>query len=310
MLRSIQVLRALAATSVVVLHADQTKVLNGAAEIGAAGVDLFFVISGFIMATVATDRSPGCFLADRVWRIFPLWFVALSPWLLAQQHDWQTILTSLTLWPVWGDGFSMPALGIGWSLCFEMLFYAAFAFALATRAAIPLTAFAASLGLASFTSSALFGYLGSPLILEFLAGVVIARLPFREGLGLPLLLAGLAWLAISPIGYGHIVYGDLAFIRVAAWGIPAALIVYSSRCLERRFDRRFEFPVQLGHASYAIYLFHPLIAELAIGLLPTIALSLAVGLLAHFAIERPMMRLRRESRSTGRDVAKLSAITN
>jgi len=49
------------------------------ARVGTAGVDVFFVISGFIMATIAAGKTPTEFMADRIWRIFPIWLVAVSP---------------------------------------------------------------------------------------------------------------------------------------------------------------------------------------------------------------------------------------
>ena len=77
--RSIQVLRAIAATAVVVDHADRARNLNGHADLGAAGVDLFFVISGFIMASILSDRTATRFLIDRARRIFPLWLSLSRP---------------------------------------------------------------------------------------------------------------------------------------------------------------------------------------------------------------------------------------
>jgi exopolysaccharide production protein ExoZ len=292
-LRSIQVLRALAATAVVIEHGDGAGILHGAASVGAAGVDLFFVISGFIMGTTASDKSPRRFLADRAWRVLPMWFFAVAPWILARHEDWQTVLTSLTLWPIWGCGFTSPALWVGWSLCFEMLFYGAFAWALAKGAKAPLSLFAALLVLAIFSGSILVDYVGSPLILEFLAGVAISRLPMREALALPLLLVGIAWLAIAPGDYGSVVLGNFAFLRVLAWGIPAALIVYSARCLESRMGRGWNLPVHLGNASYAVYLFHPFVIAFHFSLLPAVGVSLALGVLVHHALEKPIMSLRR-----------------
>ena len=80
-LRSIQILRAFAAFSVVALHSYMSSQSVDASpfRIGAAGVDLFFVISGFIIATIAPSQAPGAFLLSRAWRIYPLWFVALLP---------------------------------------------------------------------------------------------------------------------------------------------------------------------------------------------------------------------------------------
>lgn len=293
MLRSIQVLRAVAAFVVLVDHADRFGFLHGAARRGAAGVDLFFVISGFIMATTARNRSPSRFLADRAWRILPLWVIAVTPWLLLRHNDWQVVATSLTFWPIWGNSYTMPALGAGWSLCFEMLFYAGFAMALGVRAALPVGLFAAAFLLAPFSGCALISYLGSPLVLEFLAGVAIAHLPLRNRLGLPLLLLGIVWLTAAPMDYSDIVYGNLAFFRVGAWGVPAALIVYASRNLEDHFGRLFDFPVLLGNASYAIYLFHQLVIGMGFRFVPAILVSLMVGVAVHLAIERPIMALRR-----------------
>jgi len=101
-LRSIQVLRALAACAVVVLHAvpDAHAPVDNAGY-GAAGVDLFFVISGFIMANVAKERSASEFLRDRLWRIYPLWWIAVLPWLFMVPRGGTFVASSLTLWPIY-----------------------------------------------------------------------------------------------------------------------------------------------------------------------------------------------------------------
>ncbi|HVI04878.1 MAG TPA: acyltransferase family protein, partial [Sphingomicrobium sp.] len=136
-LRSVQVLRAVAAMAVVAHHA-----FDNGTRVGAAGVDLFFVISGFIMMTTCSSgRKPGEFLADRAWRIYPMWLLAVFPWLLMAPHSTLEVVRSITLWPVYGNRFLNPALDVGWTLSFELLFYLAFALALATRAAVPLLIF-------------------------------------------------------------------------------------------------------------------------------------------------------------------------
>ena len=300
-LRSIQVLRAIAATAVVVYHAFYVADPHTAARVGAAGVDLFFVISGFIIATVANKRSPADFLADRVWRIFPLWLIAVTPWLIAKQPTLPGVLSSLTLWPLYGNHFYSPALGVGWSLCFEMLFYGAFALALAGWKRTILSLFVACLLIGSVTQVALTWFLGSPLILEFLAGVLIARMRPPERLAIPLLFLGFLGFAAAPLDHYLYVLGPPAFIRVLYWGVPAALIVYGARGLERLFARKaFDVPVKLGDASYSIYLFHPCVMNL--GIAPAIVLSLVLGLLVHRLIERPLNELRRTWRSGGRSL--------
>ena len=102
------------------------------------------------------------------------------------------MLASVTLWPIFGPAFSYPTPLLGWTLCFEMLFYAAMALALATRPAVPLAMLAITLVLAQTTNVDLFAFTGNPLILEFLAGVIVAKLPRNERIGLPLLAVAAA----------------------------------------------------------------------------------------------------------------------
>lgn len=289
----------MAATAVVVHHAIYVVAPDTSARVGAAGVDLFFVISGFIIATVANRRSPSDFLADRIWRIFPLWLLVVTPWLIAKQPELPAVLTSLTLWPVFGNQIYAPTPGVGWSLCFEMLFYGAFALALLGWGRAVLCTFLAMLVLGSFSDSAVARYLGSPLILEFLAGVAIARLGPPSRFALPLMLLGLVWIAVAPLDPFAPTEGPEAFLRLAYWGIPAALIVYGARGLEDRFAHKaFDVPVKVGDASYSIYLFHPFVMNL--GIAPAIILSLGLGLLVHRLIERPLNELRRTWRSGAR----------
>jgi peptidoglycan/LPS O-acetylase OafA/YrhL len=91
-LQSIQILRGIAALLVVIFHVRAQEMLaiggNGLAEMpflngfvnnGFAGVDLFFVISGFIMVYVTDGVRPGIrssldFLFARATRIYPLWW--------------------------------------------------------------------------------------------------------------------------------------------------------------------------------------------------------------------------------------------
>ena len=302
-LRSIQVLRAVAACAVVLHHAYLSSYPETVhwTKLGAAGVDLFFVISGFIMATIPKGPT---FLLDRVWRIYPIWYVAVLPWLLLQNRILPVVIASLTLWPVY-DLFYFPALAVGWTLCFEMLFYVAVAAAVRFGAIWPLLAYAACFILGFATPSPLFDYVGSPMVLEFLMGVLIARLP-RSTFGPGFVLAGIAGILTAPM---WVYDGQLAFFpataifRVAFWGIPAALIVYGCLSMEARFRTRLaDFPVLLGNASYSIYLFHlmvivplhqPPLVEFVGGIL--------AGLAAYWFIERRLLALRHRSRPKRRE---------
>lgn len=300
-LRSIQVLRALAACAVVVLHGYNYVDVTSPARIGAAGVDLFFVISGFIMATVAADKTAARFLSDRAWRILPLWFVAVSPWLLLPNLSRDVVTASLTLWPVYHHAIVHPALGLGWTLSFEFLFYFGFALALSSRPAVPLTLYVVFFLLGFATKEALFVYLGNPMALEFLAGVLIAHLP-RSRFGPALMLCGFAWIFLGPLDAG--IWNDVssqALERSFYWGMGAALVVYGAVSAEGLFtSAAWNFPVFLGNASYSIYLFHLLAVERLSWPL-SVAGGIAAGIAAHIIIERPItaIRLASKRRSTG-----------
>ncbi|MEP7043229.1 MAG: acyltransferase [Dokdonella sp.] len=155
----IQALRGIAALLVVLWHASRYLAANGGGPIarffqpGATlGVDLFFLISGFIMVhiTRAGDGSPAyvaAFFAKRAARIWPLWAIALTVAVLAQRdagfisdpikRDWW--LRSLLFLPTAGGPsdvpplFGAPVLGVGWTLNYEMYFYTIFGSALLFR---------------------------------------------------------------------------------------------------------------------------------------------------------------------------------
>ena len=283
-------LRGLAACAVVVLHGHDYVSLEGPARYGGAGVDLFFVTSGFIMATVATGKTPGRFLFDRAWRILPLWYLAALPWLLSEDGGSAVVWSTLTLWMVQDGAIVMPALGLGWTLSFELIFYAAFAVWLAARSRIALgvigLCYVLCLALAFTTQRPLFVILGNPMVLEFIAGMLIAKLP-RASMGWPFILGGLAWLALSPDTLGTGVFvPDLALSRAAHWGVAAALIVYGALAEERRFAARAWAPaLVLGSASYSIYLFH-MLAVPNFAWPFNVVLGIAVGVAFHFSAER------------------------
>ena len=296
--RSVQVLRAIAACAVVVLHAvPDVHAPVGGAGYGAAGVDLFFVISGFIMANVAKGRTSAEFLRDRFWRIYPLWWVAVIPWLFMVPRGGTFVASSLTLWPIYAGGYYVPVLKVGWTLSFELLFYLGMALAIATRAAVPLTLYALFLLGSLTTSSSLLHFIGSPMALEFLMGVVIAGLPRRAVLGL-LIPLGFALFALTSPMIGDVESSlgpQWALWRVFEWGLPAALIFWGTLSLEPLFERRFfDAPVKIGDASYSIYLFHPLLAYgLSFGWPLRLTLAIGAGWAMHVLVERRILALRK-----------------
>jgi exopolysaccharide production protein ExoZ len=288
------VLRGIAATLVVAHHAFENPV-----RVGAAGVDLFFVISGFIMANCSRERTAVTFLADRAWRIFPLWLIAVTPWLLMKRETLEVVLTSLTLWPVYGSTFVSPALGVGWTLSYELLFYVGFALALATRPAVPILIFGICFCAGLATNDILFWFLGSPLALEFLLGVAIAQVPPDQRAGRIIGCLGLVCFALLPSTYYAQAFGHGAIYRVLFWGIPAAMLLYGARSIEERFaSRAFDLPVLAGTASYSIYLFHQLVLQVLHGFTGLVA-SIIAGIAIYLCIERHIMRARSRSGKRG-----------
>ena len=149
-LDSIQVLRAFAAICVVVHHAFLTTTILTVPPVGsivpplwlvrlcAAGVDVFFVISGFLMAYIAGpylsgERPVRRFLAQRVIRIWPPYLIVTlfvcAHLLLSRVAAWPfdlqpRRLASLVFVPSFNqDGQLQPIVGPGWTLNYEMLFY-------------------------------------------------------------------------------------------------------------------------------------------------------------------------------------------
>jgi peptidoglycan/LPS O-acetylase OafA/YrhL len=269
----------------------------GNAGYGAAGVDLFFVISGFIMANVARERTPGDFLRDRLWRIYPLWWVAVLPWLFMVPRGPTFILSSLTLWPIYPGGYLVPVLKVGWTLSFELLFYLGMTLAIATRAAATLALYALLLLGALTTSIPLLHFVGSPMALEFLMGVMVARFPRHTLLGL-LIPIGVTLIAMASPGIGDVessLAPSWALRRALEWGCPAALIVWGALSLEKLFERRsFAVPIAIGDASYSIYLFHPLIAYgLSFASPVRLLAAVGVGWAMHLLVERRIMSVRK-----------------
>ena len=293
-------MRALAACAVAVFHARQSAPgwEEAGAYIGAAGVDLFFVISGFIMASVAQGRRPGAFLADRAWRIYPLWIIAVLPWILVLGASPEKLAASVTLWPIYGNAFVVPVLTVGWTLSFELLFYAAIAIGLATRPLVPVACFAAFLVLGLNTDSALFDFLGSPMIIEFLLGMCLAKVRRDLRIALPLAAIAIGVIVSQPVemhGPDMTFVPEQALQRALMWGVPSAALLYAALCLESRVrSEAFDFGVLLGDASFSIYLFHRLVyVLLEANWLIELAAAIIVGIAAYRYIEKPLMEMRR-----------------
>lgn len=293
-LASIQALRGIAALAVALFH------LRGTFPAGQAGVDLFFVISGFIIGSIDRNQPPLEFAAKRAIRLLPLyWAVTLAmcaawyvPGLFSRfTFDAQTLLQSLLFIPFYGfDGQIWPLVPVGWTLNFEVWFYALFALVLAAgvptiRVAVGLLVGLVLVGVVFQPASASLQVWTSPLLLEFAAGllatIVATRiLGARWGL---LFIAAAMVLFVAPIAVGINVDRANHWQSLALWGGPAFLLVVGVVVVERagawpRILRPFE---RLGDVSYSLYLTHTLVFALVARSLPNTSLvSACIALIA------------------------------
>lgn len=327
MLVYIQVLRFLAAAAVVAFHArgvapNYITIPDAdflyALHHGGHGVDLFFVISGFIIfyATYRTNPTPGKFLQRRLERIVPLYFfvtfavVALAfafpIWFGAT--DWFTprhILKSLGFIS-FTDG-EMPVVYVGWSLEYEMYFYLCVALLMvlkqdAWRAIVVVFSALTIAGRIPGVDQTLghFRFLTDPLIMEFVFGVLVGSAFLKRRVGVVELGAAacaVATLLMVDPANRAIVFGlpSAAFVGAGAY---FSLLRTKPSFVEKALER-------LGDASYSIYLAQvntvSLVCAYAAGLIPDIpplALVLVattavvlLGLVLNVLVERPLLGL-------------------
>lgn len=299
-LKSIQALRAFAALAVMFAHmhgielrqSGESVILSNAWISGVSGVDLFFVISGFIMVWVAGDETQGVqnaskFLFARAMRIFPLWWLfaaAMSAYfLVAYGAPWDAemlarlgvggpehLLKSFLLIP----HNAFPVLVLGWTLMHEIYFYIVFGLLLLLPQGYRIPACiiwglivtaGISAQITGFYANTLLSLALFPMTLEFLMGAAAAwaikagHTHFRW----PALLLGGLWLttAILMVDFTR-TDQFLPTIRTLAFGPAFALIVYGIASIEKRSQLGRSIPrplVALGDWSYSIYLCHLLV---------------------------------------------------
>ncbi|MGM4992721.1 acyltransferase family protein [Tardiphaga sp. 841_E9_N1_2] len=325
----IQMMRGLAALSVVVVHAVSVRPGMGfsdatikGAQFLQMGVDVFFVISGFIIALTASrigirEGRAGTidFTIKRVVRIYPIYWVVLfaavisSRWIavgpptLPQELTLDTVfLTTAANWYV------TPA----WTLYFEVNFYLGVALVLMVFPRYVLEATFAAVCILAFATISPFprlpGIMSSPLTLEFGFGVAIALLVARcnaRGFGLASMFAGGVLLTVG--SYEVLARPASEALRVATYGVGAAFLIYGVVVTElkgARFPRSLQY---LGNISYSLYVWHLLIltwlsttVEVLINFVPGpfqivawILITIIAASISHEFIEKPTVKAAR-----------------
>ena len=328
-LRSVQAMRGLAAVMVLLLHATEVATERFGSRhqnwwAGAAGVDIFFVISGYVMSLSSgrlVRRQGGAteFLKRRLERIVPIYWIAttlnvdLLLWVPALRFLWLRgschVVASYLFLPTWNTMHAaLPVVPVGWTLNFEMLYYALFALALALKlpplrmltplligmALVPLAVHARVYALLTWCD---------PILLEFLFGMLLER-AWRRGWKL---WPGVAWVVFCVAMTLLVLFPrpDGTLLRPLLWGLPA---------VEDTVGRRVPpWMLLIGDASYSIYLTHgfvlPVVAMFLEAMpwaemrtmLPVLAASLALclgaGWMFYRWIELPLIHFFRRRRT-------------
>lgn len=330
-LKTLQIVRALASTSVVYYHVGSTPCFGGTWYLpcfGGFGVDMFFVLSGFVMAmVVATGQSGARFAIHRISRIVPLYWVlttfilavaVLKPELLnSTTANLSNYLRSICFIPYLKENDTlMPMLFVGWSLNYEMFFYACIWLSMMVIRTHTLWSttgllLAAYVGFGHFAENQVLNrFLGNELMFEFILGILAFQaykkryfLKVPTGVMLAAGLVGYLFMAAAEAKALHV-------NRLLAYGVPSFLVICSAVSLEGvvNFAPRIALNILIGagDASYATYLSHPYVTETMrkvvaqklhlieinslLGVVLTLFIALMTGALIYKTIDKPLSR--------------------
>jgi exopolysaccharide production protein ExoZ len=282
MLNSLQVLRGLAAWAVVIHHIVQSYLMGDsrhfmplalAQKYGALGVDVFFVLSGLVMALAAKKHMASGFTfgINRAYRVIPVyWFYSLL------------LVASISILPkgtylTWWEGYSLiksllfipnvnpngygyfPTLYVGWTLIYEMFFYLVFTAALTLRLPRPTISCAVLLVIIALLPRDII-FLGSSslLLIEFSMGIFIVEImkasAFKQNPWLRILFVSsllLLTICLKKLGY------ELQSNMTLAGFIVLAFTQFES--FFSKDSKLHNFLKSLGDWSYSTYLNHVIV---------------------------------------------------
>jgi exopolysaccharide production protein ExoZ len=331
---SIQYLRGVAAMLVLITHTLQWPLGYDdwfLLKTGRLGVEIFFVISGFIITVIsgANAFKPGRFIAKRAMRIIPAYWVAtllvtILALMLPQQFRTtiptvEGFLKSLFFFP--SQDPKAPLLNLGWTLDYEAFFYFIFACSfflkseLRTLAHIVLLGALVAVGQMNDGLGYVASFYTSPSLIGFVTGTILAQ-AYRHGI-VGKIQGTWLWALVAALPILLVAYYSLQWESLVKAPLHVHLVLsMASLCivmLGLNLDLKSALPHWrplkfIGDASYSIYLFHlfPLGIYWAVSkrlfdvtqplayiplVLLGIAVNLAFGLICHIVVERPFLNL-------------------
>ncbi len=323
-INNIQALRAFAAVAVVSFHTG--FIFPHMRAIGSFGVDIFFVISGYIMARILeTDSS--FFLRRRLIRIVPpYWAMTVLLFLAAWRYprlmgatraSGVELVKSLFFIPYYkSSGLLRPLLFVGWSLNYEMFFYVAIAAGLLLIPRRPLVAASGivlvlvALCHPFMARGALPAFYGNWMMLEFVLGILAYEIARRVPVGVALRDRTFSLVLLLATVAGQICLQGIEHSPLPSEWVPRELLSFlmilsASLLSQGSWDLRVAWVVLIGDASYILYLIHPYIEYFTDRVfakrLPWLAIqhplgssivsmiSIGVAILVHLRLERPLV---------------------
>ncbi|MGC2234657.1 MAG: acyltransferase [Pyrinomonadaceae bacterium] len=327
-INSLQALRGIAAVMVLLFHLTETldltasiNFLNGFFRFANSGVEIFFVLSGFIIAYTAhhliSTKRVKEYILKRFIRVYPIYWIAITFFIIpavffelnsSYVFSFYNLLSTYLLFP------EHPMIyGVSWSLSHEVYYYLLFALLIISRKFIVVyfLIFAVVifrvLGFVSFEHSAVFRLMFSQNVLLFFMGMTTFYI-FHKKLFSParsVCITGITICIPAFILYGQN-FHDYIFASMF-YGLTTSFLIFCLVNLEINHDAKIPHPfILLGDASYVLYLIHLPILKSLIKLTSTFtaahsviislsilssALIIYASIIIHKKVEKPLLRL-------------------
>ncbi len=277
MYNNIQALRGIAAFLVVIFHllphframGLSNVVFESIAQYGYAGVDVFFVISGFVMAKTTQNlprnfSSAKQFITKRFLRIYsgylPIFAFALL-YYSTYSPDFVKEIDLVSSLFLTSTDMQKLLLGVSWSLTYELFFYSLIAFILLTKLSFRFVFFTVAFMVIIkniFFPIIDFSWLNFSLslfLLEFMAGFFLFSL--LRSIAQPIYLPILIILALISLYFGVTIPMENNWIRIMTFGVFGFAVIWILLALEINEKLIIRGTLKrIGDASYSLYLVH------------------------------------------------------